>query len=73
MSREGKTTCFHSKKNWVLLSHVDARGKKVNKLLNSERYFLGFFIRALFSFIMTELKNEVVCTYKLLHSDLVSE
>ena len=39
----------------------------------SHRNFLGFFIKTLFSFTMTELKNDVVCTYKMLFSDLVSE
>ena len=39
----------------------------------SERHFLGFFFNTLFSFIMTELKSEVVCSYKMLYSDLVSE
>ena len=44
----------------------------LNVLLYSERHFLGFFIRTLFCFIMRELKNDVVCTYKMLYSDLVT-
>ena len=71
MSREGKTTCFHSKKNWVLLSHVDARGKKLNNCTLGG-VSLGSSLEHCF-LLLTELKNEVVCTFKMLYSDLVSE
>ena len=63
MSREGKT-CFHSKKNWVLLSHVDARGKKLNNCTLRD-ISLGSSLE--------ELKNDVACAHKMLYSDLVSE
>ena len=71
MSREGKTTCSHSKKNWVLLSHVDARGKKLSNC-TLRGISLGSSLEHCFLLLWQNSKTDVVCTYKMLYSDLVS-
>ena len=47
---------------WVLLSHVDARGKKLNNC-TLRGISLSSSLEHCFIFVMTEFKNDV-CTYK---------
>ena len=43
--RGRKTTCFYSKRNRVLLSHVDARGKQLNRTVRGNGHYPPVWMR----------------------------